>query len=572
MPTLVQRAGHNFRESFRNELSSFKEQHGSEEDLRDYAGGSALTGKAGKFNRFWFRTAMAADDWNKTVRGELMVGAFAYRLGQQDGKSGAELEQFIHEQVSNPTSEAWKMAVDASDRGTLSDKGGKTSRAVESVAQKLRTEFPGIRYIIPFVHTPLRALSVGLQTSYLGMVPLAAKVVKNKIKGRPALENAGTQAAQQAIGMMLGYAMWGAVGSSDDEEAWITGNDEKHPYSIKLGGRWWSYARLDPVATYLGITADAINDMRSGDWTKIASSPFVSFTKMVKEKSMLDAVGDLFDIVDATARGKIDLAFSNISKMASNFLAGWVPNVVRSTVRATEPEKTQTKNWGQTKDPYGWLGRVGKRTLQRMEIPKYLIDIKDNPVVGLFGEKRQQTAFDRPAGDFVARLLLPLKPDQIEQNIHPGYKLISNWNTIAPEGKEVGDMELSPIYRRNGKDIVMTDDQFQNVSELAGQITAELYKQGKYDPENPTLAQINALRGSIEKARELAKDAILNPGVKPRVAAELASEAKQDRLKAIWGRPRLKRQPNESDAEFDARVKAWQAAKFGEFEAVSGGG
>jgi hypothetical protein len=523
------KAKYNAAQTFKNEMSEFQFTHGEESDLRKFDQGAASTGKAGKLNRLWFRIASAADDWNKTVRGELAVGMFAYRLAKQEGLEGADIAKYVADQTGNPTSEAWKLAVQAAERGTVSDKGGKVTQALSRGAKVVRDDIrlaawdkggailgvpaEALRYLIPFVHTPLRALSRGLERSYLDTPGLFLDMGKKLANRKDPFEGNEARLARQAVAYMLGYAIASGVGDSDDEDTWITGTDEKHPFSVKIGGRWFSYARIDPLATALGVTVDGIKKIKEGNLKGVALQPFVSLYNMTKEKSMLDAMGDLFRIMEAVPAsykdGSTDRLESEATKLGTNWAAGWVPNLIRNSVRATEADKPLSKNWGSTIDPDQWANRAKDRLLQRMEVPAALGMVDDTPQVGLFGERRQQTLSSRPALDTGLRLFLPTKADQVLADVHPGYRFMQKWNENAPPGEEFGDMELKPTFISKGQKVSLTDKEYTRYAELAGENVAKAWKSAGFNADKPTAGQAAALRAIIGKARENAKERIL---------------------------------------------------------------
>lgn len=589
LPGLTKKAKENLKSTFRNEMSAFGLLHGGERQVRDATPMRAISGKAGKIVRLPFRIAAAMDDWNKTVRGELIVGGFAYRLGKQEGLSGADLTKFIAEQTSNPMSKAWQMAVQSAEKGTLSDRGGKLTSKIDSAARIVRDDMrkaaweanpligislEPIRYLMPFVQTPVRSLARGLEGTPVELPNTLFKAGKNLAQGKSLLEGQGNRAARQAVAAtlttVLVMSLWDAVGDSDDEETWITGSDDKHPYSIRIGDRWVSYARLDPLATTIGLLLDTIKGFKSGDAAKAASAPALSLVNMTKEKTMLEGIGDVFKLMDATAlaakKGDADLAWSQAKAMATNIGAGWVPNIARSTIAASEQTKTEKG------DARSFAGRI--------QVPAAVGLTYDNPQVGLFGEKRQQSLVDNRVGDTLMRIILPTKAAQDEAGIHPGYRLMARWNRTSADGERFGDMELDRSFKRNGKKYELDDEQFERMATIAGGLLSKLYEQGEWTPDNPTAAQADALRAMIDKARDFSRDHMkreIDEGKTiPVDEAETAELLKRQRMTTLRGglREGIKRKAGETAAAYEERRQTWlsdRERKRGELAVLNGG-
>ena len=117
--------------------------------------------------------------------------------------------------------------------------------------------------------------------------------------------------------------------------------DGKRPYSIKLdlgeGEKWYSYQRLDPFATILGIHADLVHgfaDSRDGKGSAFGNEeeleekrPFLNrtvgvvgmtFANNITNKSYVEGLGSLLDLLR-----KPDHTFTQV---AGGVLAGFVPN------------------------------------------------------------------------------------------------------------------------------------------------------------------------------------------------------------------------------------------------------
>ncbi|MBI3980965.1 hypothetical protein HY345_03115 [Candidatus Microgenomates bacterium] len=112
-------------------------------------------------------------------------------------------------------------------------------------------KFLPIKWFIPFVQTPMNILKQGLEFSPLGITTLAKNT--NKIE----------QVAKATVGSMV-FMGAGYIAAKGDS-TWALPRDKKErdyfyasgrqPYSLKIGNKWYSYARLGPLAYPIALAA-----------------------------------------------------------------------------------------------------------------------------------------------------------------------------------------------------------------------------------------------------------------------------------------------------------------------------
>lgn len=122
---------------------------------------------------------------------------------------------------------------------------------------RFRSQHPGAAWVIPFVKTPINIMKDALSYTPLGIFS----------KNTPA----DVKIARVAIGLGIATGISQLVGSGE-----ITGSYPKDAgkrnamiaagipeYSMKIGDTWYSYARLEPLATIMGSTVDGINAVKN---------------------------------------------------------------------------------------------------------------------------------------------------------------------------------------------------------------------------------------------------------------------------------------------------------------------
>ena len=255
---------------------------------------------------------------------------------------GVEYDKFIaREYEKNPFSKTQGALSEAAHeyalKMTFSNEAGDVfTKGVMNVLEAV----PVLKFILPFVKTPTNILKFGLSRSPLGLAKdsilllTSSKYRDLHVNGTPAMkaELVGrmTTAATFTFGAMY-YMMnnEGAVtggGPQNKEERDALKATGWQPYSIKIGGKYISYNRLDPVATPLGILADItefnkVNAPKTEDAASNAMSALlVSLTYNLTDKSYLRGLNNMMNMLrDPETYGP---------KTIQDIAAGFVPNTL----------------------------------------------------------------------------------------------------------------------------------------------------------------------------------------------------------------------------------------------------
>ncbi|GAG11704.1 unnamed protein product, partial [marine sediment metagenome] len=119
-------------------------------------------------------------------------------------------------------------------------------------------------------------------------------------------------------------------GPTDPRERAIWKKQGKEPYAVRFGNTWVSMARLEPMATVLGLSADlseAKNQKKAGE---VADKLMAAMTNNILSKSYLEGVSGLIEAVEDPERYGATYAKKFIG-------ATTVPNIVAALARATDP-------------------------------------------------------------------------------------------------------------------------------------------------------------------------------------------------------------------------------------------
>jgi len=210
-------------------------------------------------------------------------------------------------------------------------------KTLGKVLQDATNKLPMLRLVLPFVRTPTNLLKYAFERTP-GIYVLKEerqRLLADLTSGDPIRRS-------QATGkMMTSLFVSGIfVDTIFNNREYITGggpSDEKKkkalmatgwmPYSIKIGDSYYSYQRLDPLSTLLGLGADLVevglNEPREFNETgleKTFTALTLSITRNATNKSYLAGIQNFTDALSDPDR--------YMAKFGQNFLSSFVPNII----------------------------------------------------------------------------------------------------------------------------------------------------------------------------------------------------------------------------------------------------
>lgn len=264
----------------------------------------AIPGRLGHVVRIPTRMLTAEDEFFKGMALGSDLAGSAVRRARAEGLRGEALSARIAELNANPSDEALRAAKDYARYVTFQRQLGPLGMR----ASQLSNEVPGLKIIIPFVRTPTNLLKFAVERS--PAAPLLKEWRADMMAGGARRDLAMVRATSgTALGALA--ASWAAQGivtgggPADDNARRILMADGWQPYSIKIGGKYYSYARLDPLATTLGMAADYVD--KSGKMTERqadeqAMTLTASIIQNLENKVWLSGMADFAQAVDDPER------------------------------------------------------------------------------------------------------------------------------------------------------------------------------------------------------------------------------------------------------------------------------
>lgn len=309
----------------------------------DFAGRVELFGSTA-VGRFLSKTVqlpsrflMATDEFFKqsTYRGR--VFADANELAIQQGLRGKQKAEFIQKYLKESYSETGAaIRADAllqAQRATFTE---TLDPGLASLLQRAAVENPIVRFVIPFVKTPVNILSTTWQ--HMPAAGITSRRLRADLAagGARRAQAVGKQVIGTALFAMAGHlaangAMTGS-GPSDPRtrEAWLKNNQ---PYAIRVldengNVNWISYARLEPMSNLLAISADAVeimadryNEIQGPGGKSLMGAIYMAFVENTVNKTFTQGIYDFMKMVtEADQPGG--------QKALNNMIASFVPNAL----------------------------------------------------------------------------------------------------------------------------------------------------------------------------------------------------------------------------------------------------
>ena len=281
-----------------------------------------------------FRALEASDEFFKTIayRGEMR--ARALRTVEQEIASGkikpAAKEARLEELVNTPTGALKVASMDKAEYLTFTNAPNSVAEAVQGLSRKL----PIMKFFVPFVRTPANVWDFAFKHSVFA--PLYSSVRADIA--------AGGARATEALGKMATGSMVMAFAADLAERGFITGGgptstQERNalkamgwqPYSVKIGDKYYSYRRFDPLSTNLAMAADFVelcqrlDEDEEAELDELAVKLVFSTANSLMSTNFMMGLADLAEAVSDPTRYS--------GKYTSSAATSFIPNIVGSDVR-----------------------------------------------------------------------------------------------------------------------------------------------------------------------------------------------------------------------------------------------
>lgn len=277
-----------------------------------------------------------SDDFFKTLGYRMEVSAQALRQATSEVHAGNitedGLKSRVAELIANPPENIRLAAIDSATYQTFTNAPGLLARSIG----KLTNHYPALKVILPFTRTPANIMKFTFERTPLA--PLMSQVRANIAAGGARRDLALAQIAV-GTGAMMTFAdmtMNGQVsgrGPVEKGQKQAMSREGWQPYSIKLGDRWVSYNRLDPVGSLIGMSADATemlmqaqhDALDDADTEKLAVAGALAFAGNITNKTYLSGLSSAIEALNDPQRA----AESWTQRLAGSIIPSGVAQIER---------------------------------------------------------------------------------------------------------------------------------------------------------------------------------------------------------------------------------------------------
>jgi hypothetical protein len=453
----------------------------------------AIEGTLGEAIRTPFRLLGAADAFFRVTNERGEAYTLATREAVKEGYNPAtrEFRERVAELAANPTEKMAEQIRDAGVRFTFNAPLGEKSRAIQQTIKKLHLE-----WAVPFVQTP-----ANVAKEMMRLTP-AAPIVK---EWRDAIAKGGPEADKAVAEMVIGTAVSTAVfslaltggisgqGDPDPKKRATQMASGWQPYSIKIGDSWYSFQRLQPVGTLIGMAADAAtvwDHTGEEESDKIPKILATAFANAITNQTFLQGITNLVNAISDPER------FG--PKFVQNMVGSTVPAIVGQTAQMMDPYQREIYSIldaVQSRIPGAREGLFPKRDVYGEKI-----EAKDR--LGAVSPITVATPSTDKVRTEAARLGVGVSkaPDSIE--------------LPAGRDKKLGKIELTPEQR---------DIFAEKAGKKAHEILSSIVNQPSWDTM-PDMAQRQVMNKVFEMTKSVGKYAAVPPEQIQQKAQEIAAE------------------------------------------------
>jgi hypothetical protein len=456
------------------------------------------------------KAGVFVDEWSKAVFRRMQLNALAYRISRgvpEDKLAGQTRDELYTKlrsvDIGDPTkagnTRAWqaevsKISPDIADElvnfakiQTFQADLGK----VGNFLLKARAEHPELVLIAPFIKTPINILKDALSYTGAGFFMNQFKGKRDEAAAR-LLIGSGI-AAMTAQQVLSGNLTGSYPKDANRRESMIAQNIPE--YSVKIGDRWYSYARIEPLASVLGVVSDGVESIvdyarqpkADQKIEKLAADGVLAITKNLASKTFLEGISGMLQAIHDPDRYG--------GSFVNGFATVLVPGALAQFARGTDPVQRDVQSF---------------------------TDALQNRVPGL-------------------RTDLPVRYDILgQERVNPAYGVMGSLGIASREAtqsplqrqlSEVNFAYTAPERKIRGVELSETD--YENYSKRSGELVNQYLESVITSPSynNYSKAQKKmVLEKTAERARSAARNQMLSE--KLRTDKEFYDEFVRQRLKS----------------------------------------
>lgn len=302
----------------------------------------AIPGVIGETVRLPGRALVAEDVFFKAIGYRQELWGLAIRQAKKEGKGMGR----AFEIMKDPKKHFPDIHIAATEAGryqTFTQPLGEGKVGyLGSLTQKAIGKLPWLRYVMPFVRTPVNIVRYAGERTPLGVFSTTYKEAIQKGGAEADLARAKVTLGTGVMATVAFYANNGEItgrGPSDPRERAVLMETGWQPYSIKIGDTYYAYNRFEPVGILFGVAADTteIFNYVEEQGTKeekieadrIAAMMIASVTENLINKTFLTGLSDAVKVIHDSDR------YGDAA--VQRFFSSFVPTFVYYQRRGEDP-------------------------------------------------------------------------------------------------------------------------------------------------------------------------------------------------------------------------------------------
>jgi hypothetical protein len=455
----------------------------------------AISGVKGRVVRLPSKALEVEDEFFKAVNRRSELGAEAYRLAAKEAKGDkAKFEELYRGYLNNPTDKMRKQADEFARYQTFQNDLIGWPKDVQAFANKN----PGFRFLVPFIRTPVNILKAARDRSLVA--PLTRQFWADVRAGGRTRDRALAKVSlgtgiTGTIGYLYGQDLVTGGGPTDPGERAALLATGWQPYSFKVGDTYYSYARLEPLSTVIGVSADFFSlqdQLNRNEAENIPVLLSMSLAKNVLDKTFLQGISNFFEaVLDPDRYGE---------KYLEGLAASFVPNVLPQIARGVDPTLRETETF-----PEFLQSRIPGAT---QALPERL---------DAWGDEVVRVGYTKPEDSplwgsltAVTNILNPVRASRVDASSPVKTE-------VARLGMKVSLPQETITYAKN--DIELTRQEFETYTEVSGSVAKTILDQAVQTPQYKNLseeAKKEFILDTLSDVRRETREALL-PSVITRV-------------------------------------------------------
>lgn len=195
------------------------------------------------------------------------------------------------------------------------------------------------KFTLPFVKTPMNIFKQSIEYSPLGVTTLWG--AKNKTEQLSKAILGSSAAAGVATLLGTNRLTWAEPTNNDQKTAFRAAGMQ--PYSIKIGDKWYGYAKLPPALAFnfalVASVDNAIKEKKLGDGTAdVILNSFAKYANFIADQSYVKNIGDFVAGTKGDVQG-FAKTLSNYPQQLIPFraLGSWIERLIDPVQRQADP-------------------------------------------------------------------------------------------------------------------------------------------------------------------------------------------------------------------------------------------